>query len=374
MKLLIALQHRFDLWNAPPWFAERLRKEFPDLEVVHRNTYDAATQHLPDADILVSWSIRPEQFALARRLRWIHSPAAAVHALMIPEVIASDVVVTNARQVHGPLVAEHTMALLLALAKRLPSAFHCQQQHLWGQQQLWDDHPRPREVAGATLGLIGLGSIGSEVARRALAFNMNILAIREHPEKGNSLPLNIEGMTTSLDGVIRDRRPSVGRRGSRDLDLDRSAASSSSANSVSSAFQLFGPTDLDHVLSKSEYVVLAAPLTPKTRGLVSAARLARMRPDASLINVSRGALVDETALANALRNRHLAGAALDVFDREPLPPDSPLWDAPNLILTPHSAALTDRLWDRHYALLSENLRRFLSGQTLISVVNKQTGY
>src|SRR5512146_1179583 len=98
MKLLIVLQHRFDLWNAPRWFAERLRKEFSDLEVVHRNTYDAAIQDLPDADILVSWSIRPEQFALARRLRWIHSPAAAVHSLIVPEVIASDVVVTNARQ------------------------------------------------------------------------------------------------------------------------------------------------------------------------------------------------------------------------------------------------------------------------------------
>src|SRR6266542_5546232 len=129
MKLLIVLQHRFELWNPPPWFAERLRQDFPQLEVVHLRSYEGAEPHLQDADILLSWSIRPEQFALARRLRWIHSPAAAVHALMIPELIASDVTITNARQVHGPVVAEHAMALLLALAKRLPSALRMQQQH-----------------------------------------------------------------------------------------------------------------------------------------------------------------------------------------------------------------------------------------------------
>lgn len=349
MKLLIILQHRFGLWNAPAWLPKRLRKEFPDIEVVHRKTYDAGERDLPDTDILVSWSIRPEQFATARRLRWIHSPAAAVHALLIPEVIASNVLVTNASEVNGPVVAEHVMALVLALAKLLPSAFRYQQQRVWAQQQIWDEHPRPREIAGATLGLIGLGSIGSEVVRRAVPFGMKILAIREHPEKGN-------GEFGSLDssGVIMGER--------------------SKSRDNSPAVQLFGSADLDHVLAHSDYVLLAAPLTPKTRGLISAGRLARMRPEACLINVSRGPLVDEAALADALRNHRLGGAALDVFDREPLPPDSPLWDAPNLILTPHTAALTDKLWDRHYALLAENLRRFLSSQPLLSVVNKQKGY
>jgi phosphoglycerate dehydrogenase-like enzyme len=335
MKVLIVVYHPFELWQAPPWFSERLRQDFPGVEVVQRKDYGNIEDDLRDADVVVTWSLRPEQVRAAGKLRWIHSPAAAVHLLMIPEIINSNIVVTNAGSVHGPVVAEHVMAQVLALAKRLPSAVRYQQQHKWAQDELWHEQPRPREIAGATLGLIGLGNIGSEVARRALALSMNIVAVREHPQKSVEIPC---------------------------------------ASFASSAVKVLGLDQLDVMLAETDYVVLAAPLTPRTRALINAERLARMKPDACLINVSRGALVDEAALADALRRRQIGGAALDVFEEEPLPPESPLWDLDNVLITPHSAALTDKLWDRHFALIAENLRRFTAGSPLVNVVDKAKGY
>lgn len=268
MKLLILLHHRFGLWNPPDWFADLLRKDFPQLEIVHLDCYEGAEEQLRDAEVLVTWSLRPEQFSVAAKLRWIHSPAAAVHQLLIPEIIASDVVVTNAREVHGPVVAEHAVAMLLAMSKKLPQAMRCQARHVWSQQQLWEDRPAPREVAGAVLGLIGLGSIGSEVAWRAAALGMRVLAVREHPERAGE-----------------------------------------------HVSQVYGPEQLDRMLAEADYVVIAAPLTARTRALFDAERLAKMKPDACLINVARGALVDESALVEALRQRKLAGAALDSLFR-----------------------------------------------------------
>ncbi|HEY1272495.1 MAG TPA: D-2-hydroxyacid dehydrogenase [Terriglobales bacterium] len=327
MKLLIVLRHRFELWNAPNWFSERIRAEFPQLEVVHLTSYDGIEDELADAEIAIAWSIRPEQLIAAKKLRWIHSPAAAVHQLLFPELVNSDVILTNAREVHGPVVAEHVIAQIFAIAKKLPQAVGLQQKHIWGQEPMWRGRPRPREVGGSTLGLVGLGSIGREVARRAAALGMRVIAAREHPEQKPDY----------VDTV-------------------------------------FGPAQLDDLLAQADYVVLCAPLTPATRNLMDAARLRRMKPDAFLINVSRGALVDEAALADGLRRGIIGGAALDVFDKEPLPAESPLWDLENLLITPHTAALTEKLWERHYILICENLRRYMGHQPLLAVVDKQRGY
>jgi phosphoglycerate dehydrogenase-like enzyme len=327
MKLLIAVHHFFDQWNAPAWFGERLRSEFTDVNVVHLPDYKRLDAEIPDAEILMAWSIRPEQIKAAAKLRWIHSPAAAVHQLMFPELIESEIVLTNARDVHGPVVAEHVLALIFALAKKIPGSVELQQKHVWGQQILWDEIPRVREVAGATLGLVGLGSIGRPLVRSAKALGMRVIAVREHSEKGS------EGG----DAV-------------------------------------FGPEEIDELFRQADYVVLAAPVTDRTQSIANAARLALMKPTACLINVGRGPLVDEAALAAALREKKIGGAALDVFPKEPLAADSPLWDLPNLLITPHTAALTEKLWERHYGLFSENLRRYLAGQPLLAVVDKRKGY
>lgn len=328
MKLLIVVHHHLDLWNTPSWFLERLRDEFPQVEVAHLPNYDGIEAELPDTEVLVAFSVRPEQFVLAQKLRWIHSPAAAVHQFMFPEMVTSDVTLTNAREVHGPVVAEHTMALVFALAKKLHEASRFQQKHIWGQEPMWLGHPRPREVAGATIGLVGLGSIGRHVAKLASALDMHVIATREDPSKEKA-----EGVS-----------------------------------------DVFLSTQIDTLLEQSDYVVLSAPLTSSTRGLINAERIARMKPGACLINVGRGPLVDETALIAALREKRIGGAALDVFDEEPLPPGSPLWDMENVLITPHTAGITEKLWARHYALFSENLHRYLSHNPLIAIVDKNKGY
>jgi phosphoglycerate dehydrogenase-like enzyme len=137
---------------------------------------------------------------------------------------------------------------------------------------------------------------------------------------------------------------------------------------------VFGPNDIDRLLEQSDFVLLSAPLRPNTRALINAERLAKMKPEAYLINVSRGALIDEAALIDAVKQQKIGGAALDVCDTEPLPPESPLWDLPNVLITPHIGAMTEKLWERHYANLSENLRRFIAGKPLIGVVDKHEGY
>src|SRR5215471_16165240 len=145
MKLLIIIHHRFHLWQVPAWFSERLRCEFPGLHIVQLENYDRLNEEISDAEIVIAWSLRGEQIAAAEKLKWIHSTATAVHALMSPELRASDIIVTNARDVHGPVVAEHAMALIFALAKRLPQAMRFQQQRHWAQADIWNQTPRPRE-------------------------------------------------------------------------------------------------------------------------------------------------------------------------------------------------------------------------------------
>jgi phosphoglycerate dehydrogenase-like enzyme len=328
MKLLIVVHHRLDLWNVPEWFGQRLSQEFPKLQITQRNSYEGVEEPLHDAEVLFTLSLRPEQFAAAPQLRWIHAPSAAVHQLLFPQLVKSEVVVTNSREVHGPVVAEHVMALIFALAKKIPQAVRLQEERTWGQEAIWKQGAHPREIAGATLGLIGVGSIGRRVAHMASALSMRVIAVREHPEKGKP------------DGVQA----------------------------------VFASSQLDDMLRQSDYVVLAAPLIAATQGLINADRLAVMKPEACLINVGRGAQVDEAALITALSTRRIAGAALDVFEREPLPPESPLWNVDNLLITPHTAGLTEKLWHRHYDLFSDNLRRYLARQPLQFVVDKQKGY
>src|SRR5713101_5336072 len=182
-RLLIATYHRLDLWVVPQWFSERLSKDFLQLEVVRLTNYDNVEKELADAEIAFTFSLRPKQFQAARKLRWIHSPAAAVHQFLFPELVNSDVILTNAREVHGPVVAEHVLALIFALAKRIPDDVRYQQQHVWAQEIVWRGRPRPREIAGATLGLVGLGSIGRNVAKHAKALGMRVIAVREHEER-----------------------------------------------------------------------------------------------------------------------------------------------------------------------------------------------
>jgi len=328
MKILLALHHRLEMWTIPTWFVEKLRAYFPQFEITHRDTYDKLEDYVTDAEVLFTLSLRPDQFQVAKKLKWVHCPAAAVHQFSFPEFVNSDVILTNGRDVHGPVVAEHVMALVYALAKNFHLCARYQQRREWGQEPVWYANPHPRLIAGATLGLVGLGSIGRRVAKHASDLGMWVIATRGNPEKGTS------------EGVA----------------------------------QVFPASQLDQLLAQSDYVVLAAPVTANTENLIGAKQLHLMKPDACIINVGRGQLVDQSALAHALRENRIGGAALDVFDKEPLPPGSPFWEMQNVLITPHTAGLAGQLWEREYDLFSENLRRYVDHRPLLALVNKQQGY
>jgi len=324
--LLVLSHHRPDFWIAPLWFPERLAKEFPAFAVAQRNSYHEVEENIAEVEVLFAASLSPRQFQAAKKLRWVHSPSAAVHQFMFREFVDTDVLLTNSSQVHAPVVAEHVMAVIFALAKKIPAATRLARERLWGQEAIW--RLGPRDIAGATLGLVGLGGIGRNVAKNASSLGMRVLAVREHPE--------------------RERPAGV--------------------------HEVFPSAKLPELLSESDYVVLSAPLTPETTGMIGRRELAAMKADASLVNVGRGPLVDERALVDALREQKIAGAALDVFDQEPLPSDSPLWSLENLLITPHTAGMSGQMWEHHYSLFRENLGRYLRGQPLLGRVDKQQGY
>jgi len=326
-KLLICVWHPFTLWRAPDWFSARIRERFPGLRVAHLQDYSGVTAELPDADIYVGWSLRAQQLAAAPKLKWLHSTAAGVAQLMYPELRSSGIVVTNASGVHAITIAEHVLGLLLALARRFPSALRHQAARHWGQQDIWNEPIRPRELRGATLLVVGLGAIGREVARLARGIGMRV------------------------EAVTRSGRPAP--------EL---------------ADRVVPATGLDALLPSADFVVLAAPETAETRGLMDARRLACMKPSAYLINVARGSLIDESALAAALSERRIAGAALDVASEEPLPASSPLWPLENCFLTPHLSGASDLLWERQAELLLDNLDRWFSGLELRNRVDFARGY
>jgi phosphoglycerate dehydrogenase-like enzyme len=326
-KIAVLLHDEFEMWRPPPWFVDKLRAEFPQADVVHSTSKRDDDDALRGADVLIGWSLSPQQLHAAKSLRWIYSITAAVDQYLYPELISSDVALTNAGTVHGPVVAEHAIAMLLALAKRLPSAVRYQDRRKWAMEAIWKESPRPREIRGANLVVVGLGSIGAEVAAMAAALKMNVIGVREHPERG-----------------------------------------------AAGAHEVVGYDALDSALARADFVVLAAPLTERTRHLVDARRLQIFKPTAFLINVSRGLLVDEAALVKALRDRKIAGAALDVFEEEPLSRWSPLWKMPQVLITPHTAFLTENVWQRHYEVFAANLKRYLTGQPLDGLIDLKRGY
>ncbi|HEY2496928.1 MAG TPA: D-2-hydroxyacid dehydrogenase [Candidatus Angelobacter sp.] len=326
-KIAILLHDEFEMWHPPGWFVERLRSEFPQIEVAFSARKRDDDEALRGADILIGWSLSPEQLRFATNLRWIYSITAAVDQFLYPELRANEIEISNAGRVHGPVVAEHAIAMLMALAKRLPSAVRYQDRRMWAMEAMWKEQPRPCEVRGANLLVAGLGSIGSEVASMAAGLKMRVTGVREHPERG-----------------------------------------------AAGTHEVLGYEALDSAIAGADFVVLAAPLTPRTRHLIDSRRLNLFKRSAFLINVSRGALVDEAALISALRDQRIAGAALDVFEEEPLPRRSRLWKLPQVLITPHTAFLTGNVWERHYEVFAADLKRYLAGQPLQDLVDKVRGY
>ncbi|HEY8415772.1 MAG TPA: D-2-hydroxyacid dehydrogenase [Thermaerobacter sp.] len=306
---------------------ERIRRAAPGAEVAVLPRRQAGEADLDRAfaraevAFLFGGELTPERLRRATRLRWIQAAYAGVDRLLeaAPDLRRHPALLTNARGMHAATIADHVFMFMLAWARRLPAYLEQQRRHQWKRQPT-------RELAGETLAVVGLGAIGREVARRALAFGMRVMGVRRRPEP-----------VPGVDPVVT-------------------------------------PDRLREVLARAHWVVISAALTPETRHLIGASELAAMRRDAFLINVSRGAVVDEQALITALRDGTIAGAGLDVFADEPLPPGHPFWEMENVLITPHTAGNMRDYVGRAVDLFVENLTRFRRGEPLLNVVDKELGY
>jgi phosphoglycerate dehydrogenase-like enzyme len=339
--LVMDLADARPIFAPPPGLADRIRDAAPGWEVVvvaapADGTGDGGVRAAPEAleavragaEVYFGFGIPADLLRQGPALRWVHSGAAGVAGSLTPEMMASDVVFTNSAGIHGPPVAETVIGYLLYFARGLDIAVRNQARRRWDKRPFDAVDAPVRELVASTVGVVGLGGLGREVARRAAALGARVVATRRRPE-----PIAIEGVEL-----------------------------------------VTGQGALERLLELSHYVVLTVPETPETRGLIDREALGRMRPDAVLVNVARGGLVDRDALVDALEAGRLRGAALDAFSTEPLPADDPLWTAPRVLITPHSSAYTHAFWEREAELILDNLARYRAGRPLRNVVDKAAGY
>jgi phosphoglycerate dehydrogenase-like enzyme len=304
-------------------FGEALRESlaaaFPEREYVVWTDDDALRRGIGDVEFLFALHPPRDSWSRALRLRLIQTSGAGVDAVLPAPGLPAAVRIANARGVHEPEMPEFVLAQIFALAKRLPRAFGQQSRREWRMYG-------GLRLAGATAGILGLGAIGHSVARRCKALGMRVIGTRA---SGAPLP-----------------------------DVD----------------EVFPAEETRRVLERSDVVVVVLPLTPATRGLLDAGAIAAMKPQALLVNVARGGIVDEEALAKALADGRLGGAAMDVFEQEPLQPTSPLWDAPNCLVTPHVAGLSRDYMARIGRIFIENVRRCERGEPLQNEIDRARGY
>jgi len=331
MIILVAVISPAPTWVLPRHFVDQLRRQFPQHTFLDAWDRETLRRLLPEVDAAFTPFVDRDVFPSATRLQWVQSPAVGVGSLMFPELLASPVVITSARGIRARAIAEHVLGVTIALARRLPAAIRAQVAHRWAQDELEGPEVDVRTLHGQRMGIVGLGSIGMELVKIAAPFGFRISAIRR---RANEPP---------PDGPFT---------------ID----------------EVWPPDRLPDLLARSDVVVLAAPHTPETKHLIGRPELDLVKRGALLVNIARGRLVDDDAVAEALRDGRLGGAALDVFSREPLDPSSPYWDLPNVIITPHTSGAMRDYWTPLVALFSENLRRFERGLPLLNVVDKVAGY
>jgi len=306
-----------------------LRARFPAVSFAPADDRATLAREAADADVFYGFECPPEIVAEAPRLRWIQSVSAGIERNLSPEVIARGIAVTNGSGIASAGIAEHVIAMMLALARNLHVAFALQREARWDRPAVMAGSGTPvREIGGSRIAVLGLGPIGATVARHAAALGATVRGMRRHPPARADAP---------YEAVV-------------------------------------GSDGLDALLGWADFVVLAVPHTPDTERMIGARELGLMRRDAYLVNIARGSVVDEEALVDALRRGAIAGAGLDVFREEPLPATSPLWQLPNVLVTPHVAGVTPHYFQRALALFVENLERFLAGRPLRNLVDPALGY
>lgn len=304
-------------------YIERVADSLSGHEFAICEDVDSVKREIEDADVLICWRVTPEVLACARKLKWIQFGSAGIDHTVFPELLASDIVLTTMSGIHAVPVAEHVIAQMLALTRRLDLAIKLQLEHRYERAEIaWT----AGELSGKTVGIVGLGKIGLAIARLASAFGMRVVGTKR--------------TVSVIEGVAK----------------------------------VFPPEGLIEMLPKVDYLVLVVPLTGDTRALIGRRAIERMKDGSYLINVARGAMVDHEALGDALRDGKLAGAALDVFPQEPLPTDSPIYEFPNLIMTPHTGSSGRRYGQRAAEVFRRNFEAFTTGGEMINVYNRKRGY
>lgn len=324
MKFAAWIAHHLESREIIDDYISRVAVALRGHEFVICEDEESIKREIADADAVICWKMTPEVFACARNLKWIQFGSAGIDHTTFPELLASDVILTTMSGIHAIPVAEHVLALMLAMTRRLDLAYRLQLEHRYERTELaWT----AGELAGKTLGIIGLGKIGQMIARLGQAFGMRVVGTKR----------TVEADIPAVDRV-------------------------------------YAPDELDDMLPQVDYLVLAVPLTEATCGLIGRREIELMRPGSYLVNVARGAMLDHEALGDALQSGKLAGAALDVFPEEPLPSDSSIYDLPNLIITPHTASSGRRYGERAAQVFERNLLAFVEGHEMMNVYDRQRGY
>jgi phosphoglycerate dehydrogenase-like enzyme len=315
---------------------DRIRSRFPFLEIEVCETEEDQDRALSTADILFTRML-PRKPILAPNLKWVHFMWEGVDS-MSDEFRDSDILLTNSSGAHADHIAEHVFAFLLNLARRTRLYMELQERKEWLG---WWDQPNLEKLRGSTIGIMGYGRIGRAIASVAAGFGMRVIALKREPKQKAQDDLHLPGCR-DVDGRIPDR--------------------------------IVGPDGIMGLLGESDHVVVALPYTSETHQLVGWEHFQAMKGTAFFVNIGRGALVDEGSLIKALGTGEIAGAGLDVFEKEPLPPDSPLWSMKNVIITPHSSVGGDPAEDQVIDLFCENMERFIKGEDMINLVDKRKGY
>jgi phosphoglycerate dehydrogenase-like enzyme len=327
MNIVIGVISPNTAWVLPREQVDRLRRAFPEhcfIDVWDREALRAA---LPRADVAFAAYVDHDLVPSLDTLRWVQAPAVGVGHILSDELRESPILLTSARGIRAHAIAEHVLAMTLSLTRQIHTAVRRQRQHEWPSDGRLAE-AGIRTLVGAQMGIVGIGSIGEEVARRAAAFGMRVSGIRKRVERGTP--------------------PGV--------------------------HEVLPPSGLTALLAQSDVVVLTAPLTAETYHLIGRPTLNAVKRGALLVNIGRGQLLDDAAVIEALGDGRLGGAALDVFEREPLDRTSPYWDLPNVIITPHVSGAMEDYWTPLVGLFTENLRRFERGEPLLNLVDKHAGY
>ena len=305
----------------------RLLDQLPkELNIAVGDRLEAFNNLAEEADVVLYTMMSPlalkNVWPMTKNVKWVHSMSAGLDTMLFPELVDSPAILTNARGIYKESLGEFGLLSILYFAKDIPRMRRNQREHKWGQFDV-------DMVSRQTLGIIGYGEIGHSVARRAHAMGMRIMATRRRPE-------------------LNDGDPYV----TKSFHID----------------------DRAQMMSECDFVLVASALTPETFHLVGAKELRAMKPSGVIINLGRGPIIDEEALAQALTEKWLRGAALDVFEKEPLPESSPLWDMDNVLISPHCADHTSTWMDESMQFFIDNFHRYAKGEPLQNVVDKKSGY